>query len=62
MLILANIGKAERKPIAAATNEVFMLAKVRIRESSLLIICKILVEGWTIWLMDGFDMHIYGTL
>jgi hypothetical protein len=62
MLILANVGKAERKPTASATNEVFMPMKARIRKSSLLIICKILAEGWTIWLMDGFDMHIYGTL
>ena len=62
MLILANIGNAKPKPAASATNEIFMLAKARIRESSLLIICKILVEGWTIWLMDGLDMHTYGTL
>ena len=62
MLILANVGKAEPKPTASATNEIFIQMKVRIGESSLLIICKILAEGWTIWLMDGFDMHIYGTL
>lgn len=62
MLILANLCKAKPKPAASATNENFMLAKERIRESSLLIIYKILAEGWTIWLMDGFDMQIYGTL
>ena len=62
MLRLIAIGKAEPKPTASATNEIFMQAKARIRESSLLIICKILAKGWTIWLMDGFDMHICGTL
>ena len=62
MLILANQCKAKPKPAASATNENFMLAKERIRESSLLIIYKILAEGWTIWLMDGLDMHTYGTL
>ena len=49
MLSLVNRGKAEPKSTASATNDFFMQAKVRIGESLLLIICKILSKGWTIW-------------
>ena len=45
MLSLVNIGKAEPKSAASATNEIFMQAKVRIGESLLLIIYKILAKG-----------------
>ena len=45
MLILANIGKAELESTASATNEIFMQAKVRIGESLLLIVYKILAKG-----------------
>ena len=53
MLSLVEIGKAKLKPTASATNEIFMQAKARIGESSLLIICKILAEGWKRW-FDGW--------
>ena len=45
MLVLANICMAELELTTSATNEIFMQAKVRIGESLLLIICKILEKG-----------------
>ena len=44
MLSLFNRGKAEPKSTASATNIVFMQVKVRIGESLLLIICKVLTK------------------
>ena len=42
---LANLSKAGPEPATSATNEIFMQAKVRIGESLLLIIYKILEKG-----------------
>ena len=61
MLSLVDIGKAELKPTASTTNAFFMQTKARIEGSLFLNICKILAKGWIIWLMDGLDMHTYGT-
>ena len=54
MLSLVNIGKAETKSTASTTNEIFMQEKVRIGESLLLIVYKILAKGGTIWFGGWF--------
>ena len=45
MLSLVDRGKAEPKSTASATNEFFIKVKLRIGESLLLIIYKILAKG-----------------
>ena len=45
MLVLANTGKAELELTTLDINEIFMQTKVRIGESLLLIVYKILAKG-----------------
>ena len=62
MLGLVNIGKAEPKPTASATNETFMQAKQWLEEVHSWLSVKSYQKSEQYVSEDGFEIHIYGTL